>query len=64
VALHLGASVVIAQLLIPLGLSIGQHSSNAMLGVLVAFVIPTLTYILLAAVWLVRLTARMMSAYR
>ena len=56
--------MVIAQFLIPFGLSIGQSSSNAMLGVLAVFVIPTLTYMLLAAVWLVRLTTRMMSAYR
>jgi len=50
-------------LLIPVGLSLGGRSPVAMLGALAVFVIPTITYALLAGVWVIRIATRMMSAY-
>lgn len=60
---HVGASLLLADLLIPVGLSLGERSPLAMLGALVVFVIPTITYALLAGVWVIRVATRMMSAY-
>jgi len=50
-------------LLIPVGLSLGGRPTVAILGALAVFVIPTITYALLAGVWVIRIATRMMSAY-
>jgi hypothetical protein len=62
--LHVCASILVSRLLVSAALTVGQATPGMLLLMVVALIVPTVGYCLIAGIWLVKFALRGMSGLR
>jgi hypothetical protein len=62
--LHTGVSLIASQVLIAAGLQIGQSTPSLMLVMIVAVIIPSLVYCLIAGIWVMKVAQQAIGRHR